>query len=305
MSLNQLYASITKQCATPVCGPAAKQNRCSAITYPWGTTTQSILQAWQQGDFFHIPNYPVWQTSPPGPEGGLPVYPDQVDVLFVAMEARVKGPRFSTWQKVTAEIQNGFVNFYGINGHDRPLELMLYAAATVFGKGNYYITDLAKCAFQPGDKRRPNNKRLENTSASRYQKCFPNLLDEIECLNPKVIIAVGGDPYRYLNRHLQAVLPLEQVKHYQGAHWSTATRNPAHASLSGPFPTNFNQWLADKHHHIAVSSGQTGWQKTFSNSAVKLHQINQHATTRMPYYTGVFRKIQTQHTITKQDRGPF
>ena len=78
------------------------------------------------------------------------------------MEANVDWHVFNSCNVVKEKSNQGFVNFYGIQSpQDRQLGAILYMASEIFGKGNYYITDLAKCAFKN------NGSRVEKTRDQR------------------------------------------------------------------------------------------------------------------------------------------
>ncbi|GAF75817.1 unnamed protein product, partial [marine sediment metagenome] len=133
MPLRTLYDKIAMACAKPLCGSHAKSNRCSSISYQCEGHTETILKAWQEAEFFHLRSYPIRQSGSLAAEPESPVYPNQVDVLLVAMEANIAWRRFPDCKKVKRLVNDGFVNFYGVAGKDRWLELMLFTAFEIFG----------------------------------------------------------------------------------------------------------------------------------------------------------------------------
>ena len=98
-------------------------------------------------------------------------------------------------------------------------------------KGNYYITDLAKCAF------RNDNNRVENTRIARFNKCFDFFREEVKILNPDVIIAPGEAAYKHIKSKKNKLpyqnivgrefdpkvnnnTPIVRLNFYQGQFWA-------------------------------------------------------------------------------------
>ena len=109
----------------------------------------------------------------------LPRYlPHRCDVVFVSIQASTKF------------LENPHLKFLG-NFNFSKTNIKMQERMVKFGFGGSYVTDIVKLQ-RPADQR-PTKEDIE--------MFLPFLKKEIEIVNPKIIVALGGHAYNILNEY--------------------------------------------------------------------------------------------------------